>query len=374
MLIRSGLVAALLACSLASCGGDRAAAQGAGAGADRPIPVTTAVVRKSEWTDALPALGTVKARESVTLTSKVSEVVADVHFESGDQVAAGAPIITLRGDAQRAALAEAQAAYTEAEQLFKRQSELIDQQLIARSQLDTQRAARDSARARVQQMRADIGDRSVRAPFGGVLGIRQVSPGSLITPTTVIATLDDISRVYVDFQVPEASLASVRNGSQVSGTTAAYPGQTFAGEVSAVDARIDPATRAVSVRADFPNPERLLRPGMLMDVRLFQPPRQAVAIPEIAVVQVGRDSFVYRVKDDGSVEQVAIEAGARRDGLVEIVKGLSGGETIVIDGTGKLRAGVKVVNTEPGAVPAAPREAPAGADRTVAPSAPATGS
>ncbi|HZF96749.1 MAG TPA: biotin/lipoyl-binding protein, partial [Pseudoxanthomonas sp.] len=123
--------------------------------------MTTAVVRSSEWVDELQALGTVKARESVTLASKVSEVVADVHFESGDQVRAGAPIITLRGDAQRAALAEAQAAYAEAEQLFKRQSELVGQQLIARSQLDTQRAARDSALARVQQVRADIGDRAV---------------------------------------------------------------------------------------------------------------------------------------------------------------------------------------------------------------------
>ncbi|HZF97448.1 MAG TPA: efflux RND transporter periplasmic adaptor subunit, partial [Pseudoxanthomonas sp.] len=211
-------------------------------------------------------------------------------------------------------------------------------------------------------------------PFSGVLGLRQVSPGSLITPTTAIATLDDISRVYVDFQVPEASLASVRNGSRVSGTAAAYPGRTFAGEVSAVDARIDPATRAVSVRADFPNGEGLLRPGMLMDVRLFQPPRQAIVIPEIAVVQVGRDSFVYRVKEDASVEQVAIQAGARCEGKVEIAKGLAGGETIVIDGTGKLRPGAKVVNAEPGAVPAAPREAPAGADKAVAPAAPAAGS
>ncbi|HLM54295.1 MAG TPA: efflux RND transporter periplasmic adaptor subunit, partial [Pseudoxanthomonas sp.] len=300
MSIRSGsraLAAAIFACALASCGGKDPAPQGPRG--DRPIPVTTAVVRTSEWVDELQALGTVKARESVTLTSKVSEVVANVHFESGDQVRAGAPIITLRGDAQRAALAEAQAAYAEAEQLFERQSELIEQQLIARSQLDTQRAARDSALARVQQVRADIGDRAVRAPFGGVLGLRQVSPGSLITPTTAIATLDDISRVYVDFQVPEASLASVRNGSRVGGTTAAYRDRTFAGEVSAVDARIDPATRAVSVRADFPNAERLLRPGMLMGVRLFQPPRQAIAVPEIAVVQVGRDSFVYRVKEDG---------------------------------------------------------------------------
>ena len=352
MLIRSvsgALCVGLLAVLLTACGQRQADPRVAGGGGARPIPVVTDVVALSDWSDSLQALGTVKARESVTLASKVSEVVAQVHFESGDEVRAGAPIITLRGDAQQAALIEAQATAAEAEQLFKRQDELAGQQLIARSQLDTQRAIRDSSRARVAQMRSDIGDRSVRAPFNGVLGLRQVSPGALITPSTAIATLDDISRVYVDFQVPEAMLASVRTGGNVQATTAAYPGQSFQGEVSAIDARIDPGTRAVNVRADFDNPERLLRPGMLMGVNLFQPGREAMLIPEIAVVQVGRDSFVYRVNGDSTVEQAPIEAGVRRDGKVEIVEGLAVGDRIVIDGTGKLRAGVQVVDAPPGA-------------------------
>lgn len=339
----------LTALLLSACGDDQVVARDARG--ERPVPVVTDLVALSDWSDSLQALGTVKARESVTLTSKVSEVVAQVHFESGDEVRAGAPIITLRGDAQQAALIEAQATAAEAEQLFKRQDELAGQQLIARSQLDTQRAIRDSARARVAQMRSDIGDRSVRAPFNGVLGLRQVSPGALITPSTAIATLDDISRVYVDFQVPEAMLASVRTGGDVQATTAAYPGQSFKGEVSAIDARIDPGTRAVNVRADFDNPERLLRPGMLMGVNLFQPGREALVIPEIAVVQVGRESFVYRVTGDSTVEQAPIEAGVRRDGKVEIVEGLAVGDRIVIDGTGKLRAGVQVVDAPPGATP-----------------------
>ena len=342
--IRAAFAALLVLPGLVACGGDAPAAQGRG-GEERAVPVTTTVVQPSPWSDSLQALGTVKARESVTLTSKVSEVVQDVHFDSGDEVRAGAPIVTLRGEAQQAALAEAQASYDESERLFKRQSELADQQLIARATLDTQRAARDSARARVRQMRSDIGDRSVRAPFGGVLGTRQVSPGALILPSTVIATLDDISRVFVDFQVPEAALASVKPGNEVTGTSTAYPARTFEGEVSTIDARLDVATRAVNVRADFPNPDKLLRPGMLMQVELYRPERQALVIPEIAVVQVGRDSFVYRVKGDDTVEQAGVETGARRSGKVEIVAGLAAGDRIVVDGTGKLREGAKVAES-----------------------------
>lgn len=351
---RARAAAVLLISLLAACGKEAAKAPGpAGGGPAKPIPVTTLVVQPSAWSDSLQAIGNVQARESVTLTSKVSEVVQDVHFESGDQVSAGAPLVTLRGDSQQAALVAAQATYAEAEQLYQRQASLADQQLVARASIDTQKSIRDAALARVQQMRADLGDRNVRAPFAGVLGLRQVSPGALITPSTVIATLDDVSRVYADFQVSESALASVQVGNQVTGSTVAYPGREFTGNVSTVDARLDPNTRAVTVRADFPNPDRVLRPGMLLDLRLFRPERQALVIPEIAVVQVGRESFVYRVTPDGSVEQAKVTTGVRRDGKVEIVEGLAGGERIVIEGTGKLRPGVKVADTPaPPATPA----------------------
>lgn len=353
MLIRSGARIALLAMLLpllAACGKDKAASR-ANEGAARPIPVTTVVVQTSAWSDILQAIGTAKARESVTLTSKVSEVVQAVHFESGDEVRAGAPLITLRGDSQQAALVAAQATYAEADRLYQRQNELADQQLIARSALDTQRSVRDAALARVRQMRSDIGDRNVRAPFAGVLGIRQVSPGALITPTTVIATLDDLSRMYVDFPVPEAQLAHLAKGQNLRARSNSWPGRDFEGVVSTIDARIDAATRAVTVRGDFPNPDRALRPGMLMEVRLTRPERQALVVPEIALVQVGRDTFVYRVKADGNVEQARVDVGGRSAGKAEITGGLQAGDRIVVDGTGKLRVGSKVVESAPPVAP-----------------------
>lgn len=345
MLSGTGLRAMVVAASiwtLAACGGGTADARKGGQGADRPVPVTTRVLQTIGWSDSLEALGTAKARESVTLTAKVSEIVQDVHFESGQEVKAGQTLVTLRGDAAKASLEQAEATYAEAERLYRRQKELAQQQLVARSTLDTQLALRDAAAARVQQMKADIGDRTVRAPFAGVLGIRQVSPGSLITASTVIATLDDIASMYVDFQIPEAALATVHPGETVSAITAAYPGRRFEGKVEIIDARVDPATRAITVRAVFDNADRALRPGMLLDVNVFRPERQALVVPEIAVVQVGRDSFVYRVKADRTVEQARVETGVRREGQVEIITGLDPGDRIVIDGTGKLRPGASI--------------------------------
>ena len=182
----------------------------------------------------------------------------------------------------------------------------------------------------------------IRAPFAGVMGIRKVSPGALVTPGTAIATLDDIARVYVDFPLPESDLALAGVGQRVSGTSASWPGRSFDGTVSAIDPRIDAASRALTVRADFPNPDQALRPGMLVEVSLHRAARQAMLLPEIAIVQVGDKTFVWRVGADGKVAEAEVKIGVRRDGLAEIVSGLSAGDRIVVEGTGKLRAGNSV--------------------------------
>lgn len=326
--------------ALAGCGGggESGAAQGAAA-----VPVTTTVAQPRQWNDSVAALGTVQARESVTVTAKVSETVQRVHFDSGDEVAAGTVLVELTGNQQQATLQAAEAARVEAEQQYLRGQELAAQQLIARASLDTLRATRDAARANVAEMRANIGDRTIRAPFAGVLGLRQVSPGALVTPGTPIATLDDIGSVYVDFPVPETQFSRVMPGQRVIGRTAAWPGQVFEGVVQTIDARIDPASRAVVVRGAFDNPDRRLRPGMLVQVSLQQASREALMVPELAVVQVGRDTFVYRVLEDETVEQLPVAIGVRGEGLAEVVEGLEPGTRIVVDGVGKLRPGMRIV-------------------------------
>lgn len=335
--------ASLSICTLLAGCGERGASARGGAGERPPAVVTTTVVQVQTFSDRIDALGTVKARESVDVTAKVSETVQRVHFDSGDEVREGAVLVTLTGQQQQASLVAAQAEANEAEQLFTRQGQLAEQQLIARASLDTQRAVRDSARARVAEVRANLGDRTIRAPFAGVLGLRQVSPGALVQPGTLVASLDDIARVYVDFPVPEAHLANVAQGQRLGGRSTAYPGRVFDGEVSVVDARIDAATRAVTVRGEFDNADRRLRPGMLIQVNLQRESRETLLVPEIAVVQEGQDTFVYRVGTDDTVARAPITVGTRADGRAEVVAGLAPGDRIVVDGTGKLRPGMRIV-------------------------------
>ena len=339
-----------IACLLAACG-DGDTPKGPQGRGNAPVPVLVAEVAEEPWTDHVRALGTVRAREAVTVTAKVSETVQRVHFQSGQEVARGAPLVTLSGQQQEAALASAQAALKEAEQLYARQSTLAGQQLIARASLDAQRATRDAARAQVAQIRANLSDRVIRAPFAGVLGIRQVSPGALVTPGTEIATLDDIARVFVDFPVPETELADVSPGQALVGRVGTYGDRSFDGKVETVSARLDAGSRAATVRGDFANDDRALKPGMLVQVELARDTRQALVVPEIAVQQVGTETFVWRVKPDMTVEKVDVEVGGRVPGKVMLASGIKAGDRIVVEGTGKVQPGSTV--TEGAAAPAA---------------------
>jgi membrane fusion protein (multidrug efflux system) len=343
--------AALAVALLAACGAD-----GPDEGGEPPATiVVTARVAPVEWRDTLEALGTARANESVTLTAKVSETVRKVAFDSGDVVRAGDVIVDLSSGAQLAGLEEARAAYREAERQLARSQELAQTKIISESQLDTQRATRDAAKARMDVVRAELSDRVITAPFDGILGLRRVSLGSLVTPGTEIATLDDISVIKLDFTVPERYLAVLARGQDITAHSETYPDRQFAGKVASVDSRVDPVTRSVTVRAEIPNPERLLRPGMLLSVRLYQSPRQTIAVPEIAIVQVGRDAFVYRVAADQTATRVKVGLGARRRGEVEVVSGLAAGDTIVTEGAVKLRDGARVAG-QPAAAAAAGAE------------------
>ena len=341
--VRRSLSLCLLALLLAACGKEDSSKQGGpgGWGGGIPVPVVVETVREQGWTDALRALGTVHAREAVTVTAKVSETVQQVHFESGQQVARGAPLVTLSGQQQQASLASAEAALKEAEQLYQRQDQLAKQQLIARASLDAQRATRDAARAQVAQIRANLSDRVIRAPFAGVLGIRQVSPGALVTPGTAIATLDDIARVYVDFPVPETELGDVGPGQALAGHVSTYGDRRFDGTVSAVSARLDAVSRSATVRGDFPNADGALKPGMLVNVRLAMEPRLSLSIPERALVPVGSKAFVFTI-GDGKAKRTEVKTGRRKPGYLEIISGVAEGQTIIADGIVGLQDGMAV--------------------------------
>lgn len=334
------VVAVLAVALLASCSRGDGGDKGRGSA---PVAVVTTTMALAPWRDTIEALGTARANESVVVAAKVNETVQRVNFDSGDYVEAGAVLVDLSGRAELAGLEEARAQFREAQQQLERSQQLAARQLIPASQLDTQGASRDAARARMDAIRARLADRVITAPFDGVLGLRQVSPGSLLTPGDPIVTLDDVSVIKLDFAVPEAFLASLKVGLLVKARSAAWADEEFEGSVRSIDSRVDPVTRAVTVRAEIANVERKLRPGMLMTVLLEQASRQALVLPELALIQVGRQAFVFRVDADATVQQVPVSVGARRRGEVEIVEGLAAGDRVVVEGTVKLRPGARVV-------------------------------
>ncbi len=336
----------VFACTLlAAC--SRSAPPVAAGAAQAPVVVTTATLAPTAWVDVIEAVGTSKAREAVTLTAKITETVRKVNFSDGQRVAAGDVLVELTSGQQVAGLAEAQATWRDAERLLKRNQDLVRQGTISRQVFDTAQATHDSTRARVDVLRAQLSDRVVTAPFAGVLGLRQVSAGSLVTPGTVITTLDDIDVVNIDFALPERHLAAIAAGQAIVAHSDAYPGRDFGGKVASLDSRVDPVTRAFQVRAEVDNPDHALRAGMLLNVEVMRPARNVIAVAEIAIVQVGNDSFVFRVGGDGVAHRVRVTLGARRRGEVEVVQGLAAGERIVVDGTVKLRDGAKVAEAAP---------------------------
>ena len=168
----------------------------------------------------------------------------------------------------------------------------------------------------------------------------------------MIATLDDVSRVYVDFPVPETDLANVAPGQVLVGTSETWAGRTFDGTVSAVATRLDAGSRAATVRGDFPNPDHALKPGMLIQVSLTRGEKLALVVPEIAVQQIGSETFVWRVKADSTVEKANVELGGRIPGKAVLRSGVKAGDRIVTEGVGKLQPGAKISAAAPGAMAA----------------------
>jgi len=186
----------------------------------------------------------------------------------------------------------------------------------------------------------------IAAPFDGVLGLRQVSPGSLVTPGTVITTLDDVSRIKLDFSVPERNLSALATGQAIIATSDAFPGEQFRGAITSVGSRVDPVSRSLAARAEFDNPDNKLRQGMLLEVQLQQASRQALQVPELSLQQVGQQAFVFVVGADDKVAQVPVRIGARRPGWVEILGGVKAGDRVVVDGIVKLKPGAKIIEAK----------------------------
>jgi membrane fusion protein (multidrug efflux system) len=339
---------------MAAKAGGAAAKGGPGAAAGGPvIPVVATAAREETRSLEVEALGTARANESVDITAKVSNMLAAIRFQEGQQVRQGQVLAELDGDQARADLAVANAALSESASQLKRSRELYSTKVLSDQQIEQIEATHAANQARVAAARSRLNDTVIRAPFDGRVGLRRVSVGSLVAPGTVITTLDDTRTVKLDFTVPERVVAAMRPGLALEATSVAYPGEMFTGKVASVDSRVDPGSRSVIVRALLPNDRGLLKPGMFMNVRLARGAAEVLVVPEEALVPEQGDVFVFVVQD-GSVSKRKITTGQRSVGSVQVTDGLRAGELVVIEGTQKLREGASVSLVDS---PAAPKRA-----------------
>jgi len=352
-------------------GGDERAAKAAPPGQGRGGPggpggstnVVAASADMHTFTDGLEAIGTAQARESIVLTPKVADTIRRLRFDSGDRVRAGQVLVEMSSVEQAADLAEVTAANAAAQEDLRRYQELFDRGFASQARLDTVRAAADAAQARLNAGSSRIADRTIRAPFAGIVGLRLASPGQYVRPGDQIGTLDDVSEIKLDFTVTETQISRITEGVELVARTAAYPDRLFNGTIANVDSRIDPATRTVRVRAILPNSDGTLRPGMLMTVNVRSNPRQALAIPEIAILDQIDGAYVYRVvtrEGAQSVDLVRIQTGQRSGGMAEVLEGLNAGDQVITEGVQSLRPGQAVqLGAAPpaaeGALPLRPR-------------------
>ncbi len=305
-------------------------------------PVIVASARVAEFTDRIDALGTTRANETVRLSTSVTGIVREINFNDGEEVAAGDVLVVLEKSEEEAQLKAAQAILVERRLAYERIRRLEREQVATTAQLEERRAAMQEAEAEIEAIKARIADRTVRAPFSGLVGLRDISVGALVAPGDMITTLDDLSVIKLDFAVPATYLGTLRAGLPVVAKAAAFPAKTFSGELASVATQVDPVSRSVVARALVPNPERSLRPGLLMTVELLKNQRQALVIPEAALIPRGRSNAVLLVDDEGRAVHREVVIGKRRLGEVEILSGLSEGEKVITHGTLTVRPGQAV--------------------------------
>lgn len=317
-----------------------------------PLPsvtITTATGQEMTWDNQTSAVGTLVPVQGADISTEVGGIVTAIHFESGDRVAQGAPLVTLDSDTERGELQRLQAQAELASLNRDRRKKLYDLEAISKSDYDAAVAEADAAQAAVQAQRARLAQKALRAPFAGQLGIRQVSVGQFVAAGTPLVTLQSLDPIDVDFALPEQYLPQISAGLPVSVKVEAYPGETFEGTVLAVEPKVDPATRNVRLRARLPNSDLKLRAGQFGDVTLRLPGSQKVlALPRTAINYSSYGASVFVVKGDRqaaaeeggeplTVTQRFVRLGPARGDFVAVVDGLDATDEVATSGLLKLR-------------------------------------
>lgn len=368
---RIALVSLLLIAGvgLSACtgGGAEGGAPG-GAGPGGPpggmqLPVETATVAAQPLAGGVTAVGSLRADEQVVVRPEVAGRIAQIHFTEGGTVRAGQPLFSLDASLARAALNEASANLENSRRAASRAGQLVGEQMIARADYDRARAALGVDQARVASARAALSKMTLAAPFSGQVGLREVSVGEVVNAGQALVTLVRLDPIEVDFSVPEGLLPKLQRGQRIRVEVDAYPGDTFGGEVVAIDPVVDPNSRSAKLRARIGNPDGRLRPGQFAKLQLDVggASANALLVPEQALMQDGQTRFVYTVVD-GKAKRTEVKTGTRTPGFVQVTEGLKAGDVVITAGQAKpmMRDGVPVMSLPPqGAAPSEPAAAPA---------------
>ncbi len=343
--------------------------------APKPTAVAAEAVKVENWPPELTAIGTLRAYQGVLIAPQQAGMVTAKHFESGEDVDAGALLINIDDFVEQADLANGLAQLKNADATLARQKTLVAQGNTPQSTVDTALATRDSAAATVERTRAVIAQKAIKAPFAGRLGLRNVDLGQYVAVGTSLVTLQQLDPIYADFPVPEEALRSLAVGQLVSMTVDAIPGRSFEGKIEAIDARVSAELRNVTARAVFANPDRKLLPGMFANLTVTTgQPASVLTVPRTAIVYslYGDNVFVVRaashareqggVSDKGGpsgliVERRFVHVGQARGERIAIEDGLRPGERVVTAGQIKLQAYMPVTIDEAAALPP-PAETP----------------
>lgn len=312
-----------------------------------PVPVPAETAEPVTWQGGIEAIGTALAVQGVDLAIQAAGLVRELHFAAGDKVEVDQHLVQIDERIERADLAAAEAALELAETELVRIRTLQERGIGTANTLDVADSQAKSARAQVARLTAVLEQKELRAPFGGTVGIPRIEAGQYVTPGTVYATLQNLERMLVDFSVPEQQIALVRPGTPVTASTEVGD-LSVTGRITAIEPRVDPGSRLVSVRAEVENTDGSLYPGQFLRVRVELPAEEGViALPQSALLSnlYGDSVYVIHEGEEGAlrVEQVFVQAGRRSGGRVEIVSGIKAGSRVVTAGQNRLTGGAAVV-------------------------------
>jgi RND family efflux transporter MFP subunit len=322
--------------------------EGRRGGGDNKVPVIVEQVTLTKAVDTIEAVGSGLANRSITIFPKVSGLITEIDFQAGRRVKQGDVILKLDDAQTQIAVRIAETKLAEAKRILERSVALLPRQAIAQATVDTARTAVKTAELELEQAREAFEDRTILAPFDGILGIPQVELGERISETTPVTSLDDRSVIIVEFDVPETYLKRLTRGQRITATTHGFRGQELEGEITQINSRIATATRSVRVRAMLRNVDDQRRAGMSFNVSITLEGAAYPTIPELALLWERDGAYIWRINQEGKAERVTVALVKRVQGRILVDGDLAAGQLVVVEGTQRLRPGREVSFDDPG--------------------------